>query len=183
MTFKVLVRIDRSETSLPAALAGLPEAAVNDARKLDRAIYTPHREQWQRSIPSPGGPFCEVCLGGSLIAGTLAVESCDSVTASMFDDRTSMLLDALDDMRIGTGSARSNASTTAICHRRGHPVDPPEFIQNLINATFANEEPISEELAINFTLMLIWAGHETTAGQLAWTLIDLLQHPDYYVNC
>ena len=27
--------------------------------------------------------------------------------------------------------------------------------------------------------MLIWAGHETTAGQLAWTLIDLLQHPDY----
>ncbi len=66
-----------------------------------------------------------------------------------------------------------------IRHRRAHPVDPPDFFQNLINATFADGEPISDELAVNFTLMLIWAGHETTAGQLAWTLIDLLQHPDY----
>lgn len=66
-----------------------------------------------------------------------------------------------------------------IHHRREHPVDPPDFFQNLINATFADGKPISDEVVINLTLMLIWAGHETTAGQLAWTLIDLLQHPDY----
>ena len=67
-------------------------------------------------------------------------------------------------------------------------MDPPSarasrgsagFFQHLINATFADGEPISDELVVNFTLMLIWAGHETTAGQLAWTLIDLLQHPNY----
>ena len=66
-----------------------------------------------------------------------------------------------------------------IRHRRKHPVDPPDFFQNLVNADFADGQPISDELIVNFTLMLIWAGHETTAGQLAWTLIDLLQHPDY----
>ena len=66
-----------------------------------------------------------------------------------------------------------------IRHRREHPLEPPDFFQNLLNATFTDGEPISDELAVNFTLMLIWAGHETTAGQLAWTLIDLLQHPDY----
>ena len=66
-----------------------------------------------------------------------------------------------------------------IHHRRKHAVDPPDFFQNLINAIFADRKPISGELIVNLTLMLIWAGHETTAGQLAWTLIDLLQYPDY----
>lgn len=66
-----------------------------------------------------------------------------------------------------------------IHHRRAHPADPPDFFQDLINATFADGRPLSDELTVNFILSLIWAGHETTAGQLAWTLIDLLQHPDY----
>lgn len=66
-----------------------------------------------------------------------------------------------------------------IHRRRKRPADPPDFLQHLINATFADGEPISDELIVNFTLMMIWAGHEATAGQLAWTLIDLLQHPDY----
>ena len=66
-----------------------------------------------------------------------------------------------------------------IRYRREHPADPPDFFQDLINATFADGTPISDELTVNYILMLIWAGHETTAGQIAWTLIDLLQHPDY----
>lgn len=66
-----------------------------------------------------------------------------------------------------------------IRHRRENPADPPDFFQNLIDATLADGTPISEELTVNLILMLIWAGHETTTGQLAWTLIDLLQHPDY----
>ena len=66
-----------------------------------------------------------------------------------------------------------------IRHRRENPADPPDFFQNLIDATLADGTPIPDELTVNLILMLIWAGHETTTGQLAWTLIDLLQHPDY----
>ena len=66
-----------------------------------------------------------------------------------------------------------------IRYRREHPADPPDFFQDLINSTFADGTPISDELVVNYLLLLIWAGHETTAGQIAWTLIDLLQHPDY----
>ena len=101
MIFKDLDQIDRSETPLPATLAGLLVAAVNDARKLDRAIYVPNCDQWHHAISCSRARLCEVCLGGCLIAGTLDVKSCDSVTASMFDHRTHILLDALDDMRIG----------------------------------------------------------------------------------
>ena len=66
-----------------------------------------------------------------------------------------------------------------IRHRREHPADPPDFFQELINAKFKDGTPISDEMVVNYLLLLIWAGHETTAGQIAWTLIDLLQHPDY----
>ena len=101
MTFKDLDQIGCSDTTLPATLSGLLAAAVHDARKLNRAIYVPNCDQWHHAISYSRTPLCEVCLGGCLIAGTLNVNSCDSVTASMFDDRTSILLDALDDMRIG----------------------------------------------------------------------------------
>lgn len=66
-----------------------------------------------------------------------------------------------------------------IRHRREHPADPPDFFQDLLDATFEDGTPIDDALAVNLVLMLIWAGHETTAGQVAWTLIDLLQHPGY----
>jgi sterol 14-demethylase len=32
-------------------------------------------------------------------------------------------------------------------------------------------------------LLLVWAGHETTAGHVSWALIDLLQHPEYLAKC
>ena len=63
--------------------------------------------------------------------------------------------------------------------RRQQPVDPPDFLQTLIEARFSNGNPIDEEMVINLILLLVWAGHETTAGHISWALIDLLQHPDY----
>ena len=66
-----------------------------------------------------------------------------------------------------------------IQYRRERPLDPPDFFQNLINATFSDGTSITEEIAINLILLLVWAGHETTAGQISWALIDLLQHPNY----
>ena len=63
--------------------------------------------------------------------------------------------------------------------RRRQPVDPPDFLQTLVEARFSDGRLLDEELVINLILLLVWAGHETTAGHISWALIDLLQHPDY----
>jgi sterol 14-demethylase len=62
--------------------------------------------------------------------------------------------------------------------RREHPLDPADFMQILAGATYSDGEPVPDEIAISLALMLVWVGHETTAGHLAWALADLLQHPD-----
>ena len=37
---------------------------------------------------------------------------------------------------------------------------------------------LDEELVLNMLVGFMFAGRETTAGQAAWTIILLLQHPD-----
>ncbi len=63
--------------------------------------------------------------------------------------------------------------------RRRNPVDPPDFLQTLSAAHYSDGRPIDDVLIINLILLLVWAGHETTAGHISWGLIDLLQHPTY----
>ena len=90
--------IDGCNASLPTTMAGLLETAIGDARRLDRTTYTPHSDRWHQSNSNS---FCEICLAGCLIAGTLEIPPSDSVTAHSFDDRTMELLNALDNMRYG----------------------------------------------------------------------------------
>ena len=66
-----------------------------------------------------------------------------------------------------------------IAQRRREPVDPPDFLQTLIAARGSDGRPIDDVLIINLILLLVWAGHETTAGHISWGLIDLLRHPTY----
>ncbi len=61
--------------------------------------------------------------------------------------------------------------------RRQSPIEPPDFLQILSQARFANGGQVSEQVLVNMLLLLAWAGHETTTGHLAWALIDLVQHP------
>jgi sterol 14-demethylase len=65
-----------------------------------------------------------------------------------------------------------------IQQRRARPVDPPDFLQTLIQATYEGGEPVPDLVLINLILLLTWAGHETTAGHVSWALIDLLRHPE-----
>jgi sterol 14-demethylase len=65
-----------------------------------------------------------------------------------------------------------------IQQRRAAPVDPPDFLQTLIQARYEDGEPVPDLVLINLILMLTWAGHETTAGHVSWAFIDLLQHPE-----
>ncbi|MEV6948931.1 cytochrome P450 [Streptomyces sp. NPDC051172] len=62
-------------------------------------------------------------------------------------------------------------------HRRRHPVDPPDFLQMLAESRYADGGEVSDLVLANLVLMLIWAGHETTTGHLAWAFADLLSHP------
>jgi len=61
--------------------------------------------------------------------------------------------------------------------RRRLPIAPPDFLQTLAQARFADGEPVPDAVLINLILLLTWAGHETTTGHISWAVIDLLRHP------
>lgn len=66
-----------------------------------------------------------------------------------------------------------------IAERRANPDQYDNFLQDIINKEGQDGQPADEEMVRNLLVALMFAGHETTAGQAAWTLILLLQHPDY----
>lgn len=61
--------------------------------------------------------------------------------------------------------------------RRENPVDDP--FQMLVEVRMKDGELPEEETIVQLLMALLFAGHETTAGQAAWTVIQLIQHPDY----
>jgi len=98
MIFETDDRIDGDSASLPDTMACLLETAIDDARRLDRSIYVPHHDQWHQAT---NNNTCEVCLAGSMVAGTFEIPPSETVTSDSFDHRTENLLNALDDMRYG----------------------------------------------------------------------------------
>lgn len=64
--------------------------------------------------------------------------------------------------------------------RRRNPEAYDDFLQDFVNARYNDDgSPIEDEVLLNLMLGLMFAGHETTAGQAAWNVILLLQNPDY----
>ena len=63
--------------------------------------------------------------------------------------------------------------------RRAAPLDPPDFFQGMIETKYPDGTPLPDEIIRHLILLLVWAGHETTAGQVSWALADLLQNPGY----
>ena len=66
-----------------------------------------------------------------------------------------------------------------IDERRAHPAGHDDFLQTFVDARYKDGHPVENELILNLILGLMFAGHETTAGQAAWTIIQVLQHPAY----
>jgi sterol 14-demethylase len=66
-----------------------------------------------------------------------------------------------------------------IVERRQHPERYDDFLQDLVNKRFSDGRLAEQEMIVNLLLALMFAGHETTAGQAAWTIILLLQNPSY----
>ena len=63
--------------------------------------------------------------------------------------------------------------------RRAAPLDPPDFFQGMIETKYPDGTPVADEIIRHLILLLVWAGHETTTGQVSWALADLLLSPDY----
>ncbi len=63
--------------------------------------------------------------------------------------------------------------------RRAAPLDPPDFFQGMIETRYPDGTPVADEIIRHLILLLVWAGHETTTGQVSWALADLLQSPGY----
>lgn len=61
--------------------------------------------------------------------------------------------------------------------RRITPKDDP--FQLLVDARMKDGQLPSEETIVQLLMALLFAGHETTAGQAAWTIIQLIQNPGY----
>ncbi len=79
---------------------------------------------------------------------------------------------------------RAKAKMTAILKpmiaaRREAPDQFDDLLQHLVVYTMENMDEISDETIVNLLLALMFAGHETTAGQGAWAVIQLLQNPGY----
>lgn len=54
-----------------------------------------------------------------------------------------------------------------------------DFLQEFVDATYADGTKVEDEVILTMIMGLMFAGHETTAGQASWTLVDLVQNPDY----
>lgn len=69
--------------------------------------------------------------------------------------------------------------TPFIEERRRNPGQYDDFLQDFLNTPYKDGSPVEDQIIINMILGLAFAGHETTAGQAAWTIIELLRHPEY----
>lgn len=66
-----------------------------------------------------------------------------------------------------------------IAERRRHPEQYDDFLQDFVNQSYPDGAEVEDEVLLALMLGLMFAGHETTAGQAAWTIIQILQNPDY----
>ena len=66
-----------------------------------------------------------------------------------------------------------------IAARRANPDQYDDFLVDFGTAQYKDGSPMDDETILSLIMGLMFAGHETTAGQAAWTIIQLLQTPDY----
>jgi sterol 14alpha-demethylase len=66
-----------------------------------------------------------------------------------------------------------------IAARRANPEQYDDFLLDFATAQYKDGRPLEDEAIVSLIMGLMFAGHETTAGQATWTVIKLLQTPEY----
>ncbi len=63
--------------------------------------------------------------------------------------------------------------------RRRNPGKYDDFLQDFIGTSGKSGEMADDETIVSLLRALMFASHETTAGQAAWTIIEILRSPEY----
>jgi sterol 14alpha-demethylase len=66
-----------------------------------------------------------------------------------------------------------------IAERRRNPGAYDDFLQDFLDTPARSGRLASDEEIFSLLRALMFASHETTAGQAAWTVIEILRHPEY----
>lgn len=66
-----------------------------------------------------------------------------------------------------------------IAARRANPEQYDDFLQEFIQTPMVDGTYADDETLLNFIITFMFASHDTTSGHAAWTIIQLLQNPDY----
>lgn len=84
--------------SLPDTMSGLLATAIDDARQLDRTLYHPRCGEWHTAWEHRP---CQVCLAGSVIAGSLGASHHQTLYPNIFRGPVQHKLESIDFMRRG----------------------------------------------------------------------------------
>lgn len=66
-----------------------------------------------------------------------------------------------------------------VAERRRNPQGYDDFLQDFLNTRAKSGRQATDEELLSLLRGLMFASHETTAGQAAWTIIEILRHPEY----
>lgn len=66
-----------------------------------------------------------------------------------------------------------------IARRRAAPLDTPDCLQTLAEATYRDGTPVENHIAVDTVLFLLFAGHETTTGPVCWAALTFASHPEF----
>jgi sterol 14-demethylase len=66
-----------------------------------------------------------------------------------------------------------------LAQRKAHADRYDDFLQTIIEGGYEQRAQLADETVVGLALMTVFTAYITTAAQSCWTLIQLLQHPDY----
>lgn len=69
-----------------------------------------------------------------------------------------------------------------IAERRAHPIDPPDFFQEMLETKYEDGTPVPDDVIFQLIMFMTWAGHETTTAQTTWALTDLMLNPEWFAK-
>jgi len=66
-----------------------------------------------------------------------------------------------------------------IAERQAHPERYDDFLQTITEGKYLDEGQEADETIVGLALMTVFTAYITTAAQTCWSLLHLLQHPNY----